>query len=290
MFCYRFRFIGVFSAIWPISFNNPYAFAFRLDGTKMDGAEGEYAGRDFENTLWEGVFCLTSGVMTFKYPNRLPGSAAIVIAVLCFAVLSGYNCPAARGQRDSINSTPSKQKLLLSVGQGSRALQQGDNAAAEAAFRQAYRLAPQSVEVLNDLAISIARQGREDEAIALYERALRLKPGDVITRRNLGVAYFRAHRYKSALPLLESFSKSTPTFQSLDLTGIDLFALDKYAESATYLERASQLQPNDIPTLDILGQGILEGQELFRRYKSLRPDHGDQSRLPGGPLHDGTGV
>ncbi len=221
----------VLSVVWPISFNNPCAFAFRLGGRHKNG----WCRRSIRRPRFRGilcgraVICLAFGAMTFR-PNRrvtvfpkamtsplcktvrLPGSAAIVIAVLCFAALSGYSCPAARGQRDSINSTPSKQKLLLSVGQGSRALQQGDNAAAETAFRQAYRLAPQSVEVLNDLAISIARQGREDEAIALYERALRLKPGDVITRRNLGVAYFRAHRYKSALPLLESFSRSTPNF------------------------------------------------------------------------------
>ncbi len=143
---------------------------------------------------------------------RLPLYAINVIAVLCFLILCGYNCPGAWGQTDSRSSALSRQKLLLFVGQGSRALQQGYNAAAEKAFRQAHKLAPRSVEVLNDLAISIARQGREDEAIALYERALRLRPGDAITRRNLGVAYFRAHRYKNALPLLESFSKTTPTF------------------------------------------------------------------------------
>ena len=39
-------------------------------------------------------------------------------------------------------------------------------------------LDPKSVPILNNLAISIARQQREAEAISLYERALSLKPGD----------------------------------------------------------------------------------------------------------------
>ena len=114
-------------------------------------------------------------------------------------------------------------------------MQQGDNAAAEKEFRQALSIAPNSIEIINNLAISLARQGHDSEAIELYERALRLKPGDSVTERNLGVAYFRAHRYKDALPLLESFSKSTPTFQALDITGLDLFALDRYPQSIGYL-------------------------------------------------------
>lgn len=187
-------------------------------------------------------------------------------------------CSKVPGQTKEDGNAPSRQKLESYISQGSQALQQENNATAERAFRQALGLVPQSVEILNDLAISIARQGREDEAIALYERALKLKPGDPITRRNLGVAYFRAHRYNNALPLLEGFAKSTPTFQSLDLTGIDLFALDRYVESAAYLERASRLQPEDIPTLDILGKAYWRAKnysgvtQVFNRVMAVDPN------------------
>ena len=197
--------------------------------------------------------------------------------VLFFLALCGCAGVGAWGQTEASKNVPSQQKFSLFVAQGSRALQQGDYAAAESAFRQALSGAPRSVEILNDLAIAIARQGREDEAISLYERALRIKPGDAITRRNLGVAYFRAHHYKKALPLLESFSRATPTFQSLDLTGIDLFALDRYTESAVYLERASQLQPQDIPTLDILGKAYWRAKnysgvtQVFNRIMAINP-------------------
>lgn len=178
----------------------------------------------------------------------------------------------------SQNESSLRRQFDESVAQGSHALQQGDNAAAENAFRRALSLDPSSVELLNNLAISVARQGRDDEAIALYLRALNLRKGDPITERNLGIAYFRAHRYKDALPLLESFAQRDPTFQSLDLAGLTLFALDRYPSAATYLERASQLQPNDLPTLDILGKAYWRAKsysgvtQVFNRIMAINPD------------------
>ena len=58
--------------------------------------------------------------------------------------------------------------------QGSQALQAGDYGAAEKAFREALLVSPNSVEVLNDLAISLTREGKQDEAFATY----RASPAD----------------------------------------------------------------------------------------------------------------
>lgn len=184
---------------------------------------------------------------------------------------------AARAQLTPQQASALRRQFSSEVAQGSRALQQGDNAAAEKAFREALVLDPGSVEILNNLAIAVARQGRENEAIALYQRALKLRKNDPITERNLGVAFFRARRYHEALPLLESFAARTPTFQSLDLAGLDLFALDRYREAAEYLERASRLQPTDLPTLDILGKAYWRARNysgvtgVFRRIMAVSP-------------------
>src|SRR5579863_9685925 len=74
---------------------------------------------------------------------------------------------------------------------GSQALETGDNARAEVAFRKALTVEPNSVEVLNDLGIALARQKNEPEAIEFYRRALRIQPGHVTTTKNLAIAYFR---------------------------------------------------------------------------------------------------
>ncbi len=229
--------------------------------------------RSSETHLWHDFRIVMPDC--FSLNERRSGEAGLLY-LLCCLLLCACTCNPSLAQPDT-DSSQLRQKFKSYIAQGSQALQQQDNAAAERAFRQALALAPHSVEILNDLAISIARQGREDEAIALYERALKLKPDDPITRRNLGVAYFRGHRYRSALPLLRSFAASSPTFQSLDLTGIDLFALDRYAESASYLERASQLQPDDIPTLDVLGKAYWRAKNysgvthVFNRIMAIDP-------------------
>jgi len=210
-------------------------------------------------------------------PPRRTGRNALRLAALCCLLGIVSLCRLAPGQTGSADEDAARRQFTNFIAEGSRALQQGDNAAAEKAFREALALSPDSVEILNNLAISLARQGRDDEAIALYDRALKLKPADPITRRNLGVAYFRAHRYKDALPLLEAFAKADPTFQSLDLTGLDLFALDRYRASIVYLEEASHLQPGDLPTLDILGKAYWRDKNysgvtgVFKRIMAINP-------------------
>jgi len=54
-------------------------------------------------------------------------------------------------------------------------------------------------------------------------------------------------------------------FQILELSGLCLFALDRYAEAAQYLERADQSEPTDLETLDILGKAYLR----IKNYKAL---------------------
>lgn len=197
----------------------------------------------------------------------------LALLALVFAI-----CARARGQGAPGNTSAVSREFTQWVAQGSRALQIGDNRTAEESFRHALELDPRSVELMNNLAISLARQGREDEAISLYRRALKLKDDDPITRRNLGVAYFRAHRFQEALPLLRSFAAATPTFQSLDLAGLDLFALDRFGAATDYLERASELQPDDLPTLDVLGKAYWRTKNyagvtrVFNRIMTIDPN------------------
>lgn len=214
-----------------------------------------------------------------QYTRRHQPSLGSLICVLALAALNLFAiCCNACGQHQPADTAKVREQFTQWVAKGSRALQKGDNRSAEEAFRRALQLDPQSVELLNNLAISIARQGRDDEAISLYQQALKVRKDDPVTRRNLGVAYFRAHRYRDALPLLRSFAAATPCFQSLDLVGVDLFALDQFGAAAGYLERASRLQPDDLPTLDILGKAYWRTKnysgvtQVFKRIMAVDPN------------------
>src|ERR1700691_3346486 len=212
--------------------------------------------------------------------RRFSGRSTKLVILFCaFGLLIPWIRTSLWGQGvvEEGNAT-SQQKFTQFLAQGSQALQQEDNIAAEHAFREALALDPKSVPVLNNLAISLARQQRETEAISLYERALRLKPGDSVTRRNLGVAYFRARQYAPALPLLESSAREAPGFQVLELAGLDAFALDRYDVAAHYLEAAHRAQPSDLNTLDMLGKAYLRSgnyagiRDVFGQIMAINPN------------------
>jgi len=197
-------------------------------------------------------------------------------------VLNGF-------MRCEASQTPSDARRLLdaAVAQGSQALTAGDYANAERAFRAALAIDPTSIPILNNLAISLAREQREAEAIELYKRALRLNPGDAITMRNLGVAYFRDQQYKLALPLLESFAARERSFQAFNLTGLDLFALDRYGAAARYLEKAHELEPSDIQTLDMLGKAYMRTgsypavTKVFKEMMAAHPESAEAHVMMG---------
>jgi Flp pilus assembly protein TadD len=201
-----------------------------------------------------------------------------VILFCAFGLLTPWIGSSLWCQSAEQSNATYQQTFTQLLAQGSQALQQGDNVAAEQAFREALALDPKSVPVLNNLAISLARQQRETEAISLYERALHLKPGDSMTRRNLGVAYFRARQYGPALPLLESSAREAPSFQVLEVAGLDAFALDRYEVAARYLEAAHRAQPNDLETLDMLGKAYLRTKnyagirDVFGQIMAINPN------------------
>ena len=65
---------------------------------------------------------------------------------------------------------------------------------AEAHFRQALALEPQHLVALNNLAVALQRQGREEEAYALFEQAARQDPSSELGQSNLYRAMQRRFR------------------------------------------------------------------------------------------------
>ncbi len=211
-----------------------------------------------------------SNGLRFDSCHRTQALAAVLLAVTLVVPALHAN-PRQKGP-----ASPSG--LQERIATGSAALARGDNAIAEKAFREALSLAPTSVPLLNNLALSLARQNRTAEAIGVYRQALALKPGDAITDRNLGVAYYRAHRFADARPFLERVAKSTRNFQSLELAGLDLFAMDLYPEATAYLEQARALEPDNLNNLNLLGQAYLRSKnyaamtEIFTHVMVTHPN------------------
>jgi tetratricopeptide (TPR) repeat protein len=82
---------------------------------------------------------------------------------------------------------------------GNRAFEDADYAAAEAAYRDALEVAPQHIDALRGLALSLDRQGLHERALATYDEAIAHAPEFAATYANRGILLDTMGRHEEAL-------------------------------------------------------------------------------------------
>lgn len=81
---------------------------------------------------------------------------------------------------------------------GNQCMQNGDDAGAEACFRQAVQLAPDFAEAYANLGLLLERTGDPENAEACYWRSIALNPAYAETHLNLGALLAQRKRFKEA--------------------------------------------------------------------------------------------
>ncbi len=130
--------------------------------------------------------------------------------------------------------------------------QQGNNPAAEAAWRAYLKTRPSSAEAYAHLGLLEARQEHYQEAVPLYRKALELGPPLAGLRLNLGLALFKDDHLKEAIPIFRSLLKSEPASSPMAqqltvLIGMAHYGLGEYAEAAPYLKQAARRDAQNLP-------------------------------------------
>lgn len=92
------------------------------------------------------------------------------------------------------------------------AAEAGDRAAAEAAYREAIRLAPGHLDARLNLGCLLCEAGRCEEAAALYREALAHRPDAAPLHYNLGIALEDLRRPDEALACYEASLRLDPAF------------------------------------------------------------------------------
>jgi tetratricopeptide (TPR) repeat protein len=111
-------------------------------------------------------------------------------------------------------------------------------AGAEADFRRALELGPESVGVLQDYSNYLADRGRHDEAIAAARRAEDRSPLSAQSSRAVGWALYMAHRYDEAIQQLRHALEIEPEHvPSHTLLGRALMLAGREAEGLQELQR-----------------------------------------------------
>jgi tetratricopeptide (TPR) repeat protein len=121
--------------------------------------------------------------------------------------------------------------------QGQHAMDAGDLAAAEKAFRTVLAAEPDNVGAHGNLAVVHMRRKQWDAALAELHAAERLAPKMPGIRLNIGLVYYRRADYRHAIQPFESVLRDQPeSTQPRYLLGLCYFFNERYAEAARTLE------------------------------------------------------
>ena len=198
--------------------------------------------------------------------------------------------------RELSSADERNQNAQLDISEGRAAFEKGELLEAEAKFRHAIRLQPNSPVAQHLLGVILDKEGNTEEAIVAYQRAVELNPGDLNARQNLarlkppempvaqtssplsstgntgGIMstdddpakisefekYIHDNQYKEVEPLLASYVKDHPDSSwGWYALGYCQFAQKKLGESIQSLARSLSLNVKNADSHKILGRDLM---------------------------------
>jgi tetratricopeptide (TPR) repeat protein len=161
------------------------------------------------------------------------------------------------------------QAPVLSASQRDTALaleRQGDNAAAEAAWKLVLDANPYNPEAYAHMGLLEARQEHYKEAVPLYRKALELGPQIPGVQLNLGLALFKGGELKQSIEIFDAVLKSqtpdSPQARQLEtLLGMAHYGLGEYALAVPYLQDAAAADSRNLELKLVLAHSCLWSQQ-----------------------------
>ena len=141
----------------------------------------------------------------------------------------------------------------VSFAEGQAALQSGDLATAEAAFRRVLSVDPQSGAAYANLGVIAMRRKEWDHALTLLQKAEKLEPKMAGIRLNIGLVKYRRGDYAGAVAPLASVVRDQPDSQQARyLLGLCHVFTEHYADAVADLEPLWPQMSNDFTYLYVL--------------------------------------
>ncbi|WP_106831399.1 tetratricopeptide repeat protein [Parabacteroides pacaensis] len=102
------------------------------------------------------------------------------------------------------------------------------------------------IQFYNIKGISLQNLNKQDEAILVYKKALVVAPNDFNSLRQLGLIYYdkATHLYNNTIKSYQSISDPVSSEYKAVKEKVNT-VIDYYKQSASYLEKAAQIQPSD---------------------------------------------
>ncbi len=121
---------------------------------------------------------------------------------------------------------------------------QGRSEETEQICRDACRIKPDDFRILTNLGLALMDQRREDEAVEAFQEALRIQPKAFHARMNLGILQSNRGDFQSAMDSLwEAFELCPDSPDALQNFGMNLARMGWLNEAITFYEQALILRP-----------------------------------------------
>lgn len=149
-------------------------------------------------------------------------------------------------------------------------LRRGKPTEAEARFRHALEIHPDSPEILQGLARSLEVQNKP-EAAEVYRKYLAVSPDDTGARARLIRSLVNAQEYDAALAELDrADAGKPPTLDSLRLRADIQIGQKKFSDAAATLQKAIVLAPRDAQLIGGLGRVYMQVRDFPAAEKQLK--------------------
>jgi tetratricopeptide (TPR) repeat protein len=172
---------------------------------------------------------------------------------------------------------------------------QGDNVAAEAAWKLCLDANPSNPEAYAHRGLLEARQEHYKEAVPLYRKALELGPQIPSVQLNLGLALFKGGELKQSIEIFDALLKNQPadSHQALQLTtllGMAHYGLGEYAQAVPYLQDAAAADAQNLTLKLVLAHSCLWARQyqcaldVYHEILALDPNSAEAYMLAGEAL------
>ncbi|MGH7458505.1 MAG: tetratricopeptide repeat protein [Longimicrobiaceae bacterium] len=130
---------------------------------------------------------------------------------------------------------------------------------------------PQDIEAKSNLAVALARQGKQGEARALFDEVLADPALDELALFRLGVSLFQAEEYELAASAFERVTEANPHNRDAWYNWENsLYARDRYREMIPIGERLAELDPANESANLILARAYRELEQNREALRVLR--------------------
>lgn len=173
----------------------------------------------------------------------------------------------------SLNTWAQSTPVEEAFQRGALAMRNGRSADAEAAFRDAVKLAPKMPEAHLDLGLVLGREGKLPEATSSIERALELDPKLPSAHMFLGIFLSEQNRPQEAIAALrEEVAGDPKNVEALTWLGTVELGAGDAGSAANAFDRALELSPNDLNLLELCGKAhSLVARDSYARMAQIDP-------------------